>query len=237
MSDFNTTYKCFIKAIPPEYAASFYNKGEIYFNTFGFYQELEEKDTNIGDSKENIFMSIPKGYVNFPSEKKINNLEDIQHLIESGQNIPMVNALGAFKNEKDVIHCLCLSSYRIEENSRQKRFELDPAFVNEYSGHRFFLIIEYELYLKKIIAALQRLGYNKIESSSVEYFSKVAEFIYTTGNPFKKREKYGYQNEFRILVKKETLGPLTVNIGSLSDIAKDITTLMVNSFNAHNKQS
>lgn len=237
MLDSNTTYKCFIKAISPEYAVSFYNKGEIYFNTFGLYQELEEKDTNIGDSKENIFMSIPKGYVYLPSEKELNNLEDIQHLIESGQNIPMENALGAFKNEKDVIHCLCLSSFKIEENSRQMRFELDPAFVKKYSGHRFFLIVEYELYLEKIKAALQRLGYNKIESSSVEYFSEDAEFIHTTGNPFKKREKYRYQNEFRILVKKETLGPLTVDIGSLSDIAIDITTLMENSLNAHNKQS
>lgn len=237
MLDFNTTYKCFIKAISPEYAVSFYNKGEIYFNTFGFYQEFEEKDTNIGDSKENIFMSIPKGYVYFPSEKKLNNLEDIQHLIESGQNIPMENALGAFKNEKDVIHCLCLSSFRIEENSRQKRFELDPEYVKEYSGHRFFLIFDYELYLNKIREALQRLGYNKIKSSPIEYFNKDAEFIYTKGNPFKKREKYRYQNEFRILVKKETLGPLTVNIGSLSDIAIDITALMENSLNALNKQS
>ncbi len=237
MFDFDTTYGCFIKAISPQYAGNFYNKGEIYFSTIGYYQELEEKDSNIGDSKENIFMSLPKGYMCFLPEKELNNLEDIQHLIESGQKIPIENALGAFKTHKDVVHCLCLSSFRIEENGRQKRFGLDPAFVVKYSGSRFFIIVEYEPYLKKIMAALQRLGYDKIYCSPVEYFNKDTEFIHTTGNPFKKRDKYQYQNEYRILVKKDTLGPLTVNIGSLSDIAIDITTLMENSIKALNKQS
>lgn len=181
-------------------------------------------------------MNLPKGFIYFHPEKELNNFDDIQHLIETGSKIPVENAIGCFKNNKDVIHCLCLSSFVIEDNGVQNRFELDPSYVVEYFGSRFFLIVEYELYLKRIMAELLRLGYDKIYFSPVEYFNKSSEFINPVGNPFKKRDKYIYQNECRILVRKDTLGSLAINIGSLSDVAIDITVLMENSIKALDKQ-
>lgn len=39
MIEFDKTYMCFLKAVQPQYADSFFNKGEIFFNTLGFYQD------------------------------------------------------------------------------------------------------------------------------------------------------------------------------------------------------
>ncbi len=98
-------------------------------------------------------MSLPKGFMYFDSEIKFEKLENIQHLIETGQKIPFKNALGAFNTNKYVAHCLCLSTFIIEDNDRQGLrlgLGLNHKFVNEYNGSMFFLIFEYESFLKKL---------------------------------------------------------------------------------------
>ena len=202
MIQLNTTNYCFIKAVKPEFAKDYFNKGEIFFNTIGYFQDLEKNDANVGDNKENIFINWNKGFMYF-SPKKINTLEEIPDLIKFGNKVSIENLQGSFKNYKDVIHCVCFSSFKIEKNGEHIRFELNPKFFIEYSGCRFFLIHDYELYLNKINSTLKKLRYDKIYRSPVKYFNKTTDFINLTGNPFKKREKFKYQNEYRILVKKK----------------------------------
>lgn len=150
MIEFNTVYNCFIKAVDSKYAENFFHKGEVYFDTLANYQKMEEQDSNIGDSKENILFNMPQAYIALPSKEKLYDQKYMEDLMNSDQLIPIQNALGFVKNNTNVAHCLCVSSFQIEEGSHDKTFNLDPKFISKYYGSRFFLILEYELYLNRI---------------------------------------------------------------------------------------
>lgn len=68
MIQLDKTNYCFIKAVSSEYADNFFNKGEIFFNTIGYYQDLGKNDDNIGDIMENVILEIRIGKFQFKPE-------------------------------------------------------------------------------------------------------------------------------------------------------------------------
>ena len=77
---------------------------------------------------------------------------------------------------------------------------IDEEFTCEYCGNK-----------------VNKLGYSTYYQP-VNYFPEkdIARKIIT---PFDKREKYSYQNEFRILIECDLHTPLLIKLGSLEDIA------------------
>jgi len=221
MIQLDKTNYCFMKAVSSEYADNFFNKGEIFFNTIGYYQDLGKNDDNIGDRMENVFLKIDKGKFQFNPD--IKKTEDV---FKSSPKIPFENLHGVRKNYNDVVHCLCFSSIKIMDDGEQMLIGIDPLFIERFSGSQFYLIHDTQDYINRIYLELKKIGCKAIKSGLVEYYKDEDEIIHLYGDPFKKRERFKYQNEFRIFVQKSTSGPLTINIGSLSDIAIDVTNLL-----------
>lgn len=217
----------FIKAVSNEYADKYFNEGEIYFNTLSYYQELE-RDDNIGDSMENISIHIPEGVLYFSKEIDISS-EEALNKDNYKFSTPAKNIQVAIKNNTDVIHCLCESELDPIQQGREKTFQLkvNSKFIKEYKNQaRFFLIYDPEKYLERIKVELKKNKLESVDCFPVKYFSDKEEFVELKGNPFKKRDKYSYQNEYRIYVKKNSTSPLAIKIGSLQNIAIEISYLI-----------
>lgn len=221
MIQLDKTNYCFMKAVSSEYADNFFNKGEIFFNTIGYYQDLGKTNDNIGDRMENVILQIPTGKFQFKPD--IKKTEDV---FKSSPKIPFENLHGVRKNYNDVVHCLCFSSFKIMDDGEQMLICIDPLFIKRFSGSQFYLIHDTQDYINRIYSELKKIGCKAIKSGLVEYYKEEDEIIHLYGDPFKKREKFKYQNEYRIFVQKSTSGPLIINIGSLSDIAIDVTNLL-----------
>lgn len=217
----------FIKAVSNEYADKYFNEGEIYFNTLSYYQELEGDD-NIGDSMEFVFVNIPEAMLYFSKETDIST-EEALNKDNYKFSTPAKSIQMASKNNTDVIHCLCESELDLIRQVGEKTFQLkvNSKFIEEYKNQtRFFLIYDPEKYLERIKVELKKNELESVYCSPVKYFGDKEEFVELKGNPFKKRDKYSYQNEYRIYVKKNSTSPLAIKIGSLQKIAIDISYLI-----------
>lgn len=231
MIQLDKTNYVFLKAVSSEYADNFFNKGEIFFNTIGYYQDLEKNNDNIGDRMENVILNIPIGTFQFIPEiisdsTIFNDIKKTEDVFKSSPKIPFENLHGVRKNYNDVVHCLCFSSIKIMDDGEQMSICIDPHFIERFSGSQFYLIHDTQDYINRIYSELKKIGCKAIKSGLVEYYKEEDEIIHLYGDPFKKSERFKYQNEFRIFVQKSTSGPLTINIGSLSDIAIDVTNLL-----------
>lgn len=220
----------FIKAVSNEYANKYFYKGEIFFNTLSYYQKLEREDDNIGDSGENPFCyySEAYAYISKNIDVSISKAMDIKSY-ECGFKVN--DLILSSINNKNVIHSL----YNVKEldydqekslGSNQKnlfKIYIDPKFHEEYKNtSRFFYIYEPQVYLDRIITQLEKNGLKLSRHYQVEYLDSKHEFVQLTADPFKKRNKYSYQNEYRLLVEKTGIGPLTIHINSLQDIAYEV---------------
>lgn len=223
MIDENVEYSHgFIKAVPEEYAGEYFNQGKVFFNKLSYYQEIEEEDDNIGDRMENLSFNFPKAkmYLTTNIDQPKERLLDIDNYEVC---IPTDFIQGSKKNNTDVVHCLYMTKINImEESPNRVTLPVNTQYLQNYNDSRFFLIFDHKEYVKRIIDKLEGLGLDEIKCKSVQYFSNEDELFHVNGNPFKKRERYSYQNEYRIYVKKEDISTLTLEIGSLQDIAIEI---------------
>lgn len=214
----------FIRAVNKEFADNYFDNGEIYLNTVAYYQDLEQTDSNVGDSKENLIFNFPKGKVYISTKMNSYSLEELVN--KDNYDISFLSDFvqGARREYAGVIHCLCMRKIEIEKDGTNYILPVDPRYLEEFKDCRFFLIFNHKEYVDRILSKLGQLGLNKIKCGPVSYFNEKEDEIFDIkGDPFLKRKKYLYQNEYRIFIKKKDEGALKINIGSIKDIAIELS--------------
>lgn len=215
----------FIRAVNKEFADNYFNNGEIYINTIAYYQELEQIDSNVGDSKENLVFNFPNGEIYISTKMSSYSLEELANKDNYDINFPSDFVQGSRKDHRGVIHCLYMTKIDIEQDGNNYNLPVDSKYLEEFKGCRFFLIFNHKEYVNRILSKLEQHGLTKIKCGKVSYFNeKEDEKFDSKGDPFLKREKYIYQNEYRIFISKKDESPLKIHIGCIKDIAIEVYT-------------
>nr|WP_320119487.1 hypothetical protein [uncultured Marinifilum sp.] len=213
----------FIKAVEKKYFDSFMNEGEICMNTIKWFREYEKIDKNIGDGSEGAIATCGNGFTisfadpieNFNSpkelEEKINKADWSKKA--SGENLSMFN-----ENDANI---LSLYAITCSEDNKKVNGDLVPKkFIDEFSNHRFILILNPRVFISRMEEAINNIG-KSVEQKMVEYY-KVDSTLKKGLSFFHKRDVYSYQKEFRLIFKDKNPEMKILNIGSLSDICAEI---------------
>lgn len=188
-----------------EYMSALYEEGELYFNTFKYFRELECSSDGRGDPNE--YLSYYGGNGTKVAIKRKGDKEYTQ--INDVQFVSMRN------NQEEYSHLYCLSSINKSWTYKNKLLISSKNFAD---GKNYAVIIHnFNEFAKRLKAKLVELKV-RAKAGYIDYVSR-KEYNGEMGC-FKKFEEYSYQNEYRIVacLKNDSV-PQTIKIGSLKDIA------------------
>lgn len=193
--------------------------GKLFFNELSYFANCEK--IGQGDPKEGY--SLIENISN-PSFQSM-NIEVINGqpllIIRDYSKIPekytpsTVYNYSAAENRKVKIICFYTLFVNLENCIIQN---LSSRLLNEF-GNYAILILDRKEFFKRLSNAFKRNpDYNCCTMGFVNY-TDLQQGI-NEWNPFKKEKTlYSYQNEFRIAFKSNISGPITLELGSLRDIA------------------
>lgn len=185
-------------------------KGLLYMNTLDYFNKLE--DPARGDPFEGADSILqPQHIESFVIETKVLGLEF--HLVNPQQLGGPVR-VGLLKTSACNLFCL----YSIHEPVVGSVF---PQY-REWFGDHFVLFTDVSEFLNRVETAGRRQGLT-LQGRLVEYYDE-SEYSGETGR-FRKRNRFAYQNEFRIVAEPGLDGPRQFEIGDLSDITSEVTPL------------
>lgn len=213
-----------IKAVKKEYSKSFYEEGQIFFNSLSFYQKEERNndDKNIGDEMENPILYIPDAIIYIRPDDGLLNKHNAFDRAQYPFHSTASNVIGS-KESHLLIYCLMLIDNATFENGQCYIYKKDIfEFISKFNDYKFFIINHPNDFLSKIQEELLRkgYGYQGFKMDRVTYLDKSNEFINMKGNPFFKRKRYEYQHEYRIVIKpSENISNLLLNIGNIKNMA------------------
>lgn len=188
-----------------EHMSALYEEGELYFNTFKYFRELECSSDGRGDPNE--YLSYYGGNGTKVAIKRKGDKEYTQ--INDVQFVSMRN------NQEEYSHLYCLSSINKSWTYKNKLLISSKNFAD---GKNYAVIIHnFNEFAKRLKAKLVELKV-RAKAGYIDYVSR-KEYNGEMGC-FKKFEEYSYQNEYRIVacLKNDSV-PQTIKIGSLKDIA------------------
>ncbi|WP_454920835.1 hypothetical protein [Abiotrophia defectiva] len=195
-------------------------KGQIYMNTLQFYRKYESSsgDEVVGDASEAILA------VELDNVKIIDN-ETNEIVLE----IPISKAKIDPGYSRFPVFCL----FRFDKRNEVSRGE--HYAVLEFTEEQKNKLVEFGEYAlvikdsdefdKRLEEALSKANLF-FAKGAIEYRNPNNEDVlerFAEGGPavaFIKREKYGYQSEFRYMVKKEVENHLKLQIEDISDISE-----------------
>lgn len=203
----------FLKIGEYEHMKNLYEKGELYFNTFDFFRNLEYTKDGRADNneycyyhyagegiKEVVLKFYPDGRDKEPI--KLDERNGLRELtISTGE-------------QKEYTHIYSLSSIDVEWSLNNNCIIDDSNFAD--TKNYVVLIWNTKEFIHRVT---QHLSKYKLKAKFIEYVDKQS----YTGEmgPFRKFKNYALQNEYRIAVKFNTKGPKIIHLGSLSDIARE----------------
>lgn len=213
-----------------EYMKSF-QKGEIYMNNLDYYINLEKEsnDEYIGDKFE---ASLVLKNINFK-------------LYEVGSDKLIAQGIGKnsetnFISKKYPIICLfCLDSSNITDNNffpNKNLLQVSYKFHDEQIeqlkkfGDSVVIITDPKAFIDKIKEATHDI---EVIDKKIKYYKEnQKDYIEDVINEkkmvaFWKQEKYKRQNEYRIMICRETDEPLRLNIGDINNITKLLPSITV----------
>lgn len=188
-----------------EHMSALYEEGELYFNTFKYFRELECSSDGRGDPNE--YLSYYGGNGTKVAIKRKGDKEYTQ--INDVQFVSMRN------NQEEYSHLYCLSSINKSWTYKNKLLISSKNFAD---GKNYAVIIHnFNEFAKRLKAKLVELKV-RAKARYIDYVSR-KEYNGEMGC-FKKFEEYSYQNEYRIVacLKNDSV-PQSIKIGSLKDIA------------------
>lgn len=203
----------FLKLGEYEHMKKLYEKGELYFNTFDFFKNLEYSDDGRADNNEycayhyagdgikDVSLSLyPNGRNNEPI-KFVGGKELEELTITTGE-------------EKEYTHLYSLSSIDLEW-TLNNNFIIDNS---NFADNKDFVVVILNTneFINRVVQCLPNY---KLQARFIEYVDKKS----YTGKmgPFRKFNDYALQNEYRIAVNFETKEPKIIHVGSLCDIANE----------------
>jgi hypothetical protein len=213
----------FIKAINKQYFDSFINEGEICLNTSKWFRDYEEQDDNIGDASEGAIASCAKDFtVRFADPiLSYSSKEDLDEQFKnrdwsepiSGVSLNMFNG-----NNANILSLYAITL--IKKNQKEFTHIVPKKFVDEFSNHRFVIILNPKKFISRVAKALVDLGKSPL-GCIVKYYP-FDNILRKNLTDFDKREKYSYQNEYRLLYHDVNPEMQIIKAGSLSDIVFEI---------------
>ncbi len=192
--------------------------GQLYMKTLGYYTDLENKvnNTTVGDPLEGkmrlnaVHVIEPKGYEDIPRD-----------------------VIFDFHMEKYPIFCMFTlddslyykSTFDDAKEEKHYRFN-DDQVKNMYDfGDSVLIINNTKEFFKRVENALIENGY-QYKRDFVEYYKYAENNIemvqknqHYWNAAFCKSKSYEYQQEYRILVKKEVEDFLCIDMDDISDIS------------------
>lgn len=192
------------------------NSGYVYMKSLKYYSNLEREnpgDVDVGDEYE-AQVHINSGYMLIPELNHVEILKD--QLIHTSI---------------DNAYVFCLLS--IPENASSFTFtDIQKEKLTNF-GDNALTITDRDEFVKRLSSKLESEGYTVLYGH-VRYYDPTIDnalhFVDLIANgivsiAFRKRKKYSYQQEFRIVaIKNETQKEnISVNIGDISDISKSIS--------------
>ena len=218
-----------------EYARAFM-RGDIFANRLSHFKMIEDGERR-GDEYEGAIMPQLEGLIITLQPTDSDTGEMLGEITIPGHDLaaPPIIAPEWF----DDINVFCMyagHSGNFQQISSddlpdlKKQLELSEDYIG--LGEHAVFVTNVEEFLRRVKAAAHREGHG-ICQGVVEYYDP------NVGTPpahsrvasiFTKREQYAYQKEFRIAIDTRTSGtkPITLNIGSISDIALHLRTGDIN---------
>lgn len=196
-----------------QHMLNFYEKGEMYFNTFDFFRKLEITGDGRADKNEYCTYHYSGEGIQslrlkmFPHGKENEAIEVVggKDLIEltlnTNENVQYTHlySLSAINLEWSIKNNCIIDS----RNFAPKKDYVVPIFKSDVFIDRVIKEIE-------ILDCNAKLGF-------VDYVDK-KNYTGEMG-PFRKFDNYSYQNEYRIALNLKKDNAFTIHIGSLADIA------------------
>lgn len=200
----------FIKAIDENYFDSFIKEGQICMNTLKWFREYENIDSNIGDKFEGSLVSSRNNFkIKFADVGKEN-----WTTLGKGENLRVTNS----ENDAN-LYCLFILKLDIT-NAQQGKFLVSKKFKEEYSYHKFVLILNPKEFITRIEKAISNLG--KVSEKGFVKYYQLNDKVKSNLTNFHKPYQYSYQKEFRILFRDQKAKKRILNIGSLKEICCEI---------------
>lgn len=222
MSEFKI--EAFIKAVENKYFDDFIKKGQVCFSTIKWFREYEKLDQNIGDSYEGVEIACASGMtismadpiLTYSSEEDLNNqmAKTDRKVHENASDLKLFDS--TYDANIFSLYAITSSTYdgSIEEHLIPKKF------LEEFSNHRFILIVNPRIFLTKMKNALRQQD-RSMKYGMVKYF-KFDEHLQRNLTCFDKKDKFAYQNEFRIVSEDCNAERKIWNIGSLKKICYEM---------------
>ena len=209
----NKFYEGLLKFGEYEHMKAFYEKGHLYFNTFLYFKQLEEKGDGRADKNE-----YATAHYGGPAKYNISfNISDSPDMT----NAKIMNGgidFGAITidtgKNKEFTHLYSMSSIDMEW-AKENDIIIDER---NFAENKDYVVMIYNVseFIKRLDEQFNELkifgGYKHIEYINKNYYDGEI-------GPFRKFDNYSYQNEFRIIVNFGSLKPESIYLGSLSDIA------------------
>lgn len=200
-----------IKVGALKHITSFYEKGEIYFNTISTFQLSKEAER--GDQDE--------GLISLENTKGIKSISFEHPSIGVGKLSIPPNSSFKIKHYSDE-SLLSYSQYAITELtfSNSNTHSIDKR-IAEFGSH-CVIISNVSEFMKRVKLKLDKLGL-RYSYGLIDYkdYNKMGEHEL---NIFNKNITYSHQNEYRIILESNNNSPLSIDIGPLEGIAKMHTT-------------
>lgn len=204
----------FIKFGSYEHMKAFYEKGEMYFNTFEYFKKLE--NSGDGRSDKNEYASVHyagEGIKNLTLKIYSNDNPNEVYCLEGGKDLKTFTL--DYGNDKKYTHLYSMSYLDIDwilEN------DLLIDYRNFAKDKNYAVLIHDILNFNKMFIDKMKDLKVAVDGNVVEYVDK--DTYSGKIGAFRKFKEYEYQNEFRIAVDFDTLEPIKIYIGSLKNVAK-----------------
>jgi hypothetical protein len=223
-----------VKFCEKEEWADDFIKGSLYLNRLSYFKKKEAEDDDRFDKHEAVASWLQ------PSRTTIKFFSHPEFDIHPEDLVAPVPISFDHHNH---LHVLCLYAIHTgrfecvdglidyaEEDSNELKEQL-TVHENCFNFGDHAVIVPVILFINRVKDAIKNMDYSG-RMKLVDYYDP--DLFH--GNfmeheiPFKKQQRYSYQNEFRIVVNNGTVGddPLRIEVGDLSDISTKIEAKNLN---------
>ncbi len=207
--------KCaFIKFGSYEHMKAFYEKGEMYFNTFQYFKNLEKTEDGRGDKNEYASVHYAgEGIKNLTLKIFSNEDPDNIFYLEGGKDLKTFTL--DYGDDKEFTH-LYSFSYMDVDWILENDLLIDSR---NFAKGKDYAVMIYD------INKFNDMFLNKIKELKLAVSGNIVEYVDKNTysgeiGAFRKFKDYEYQNEFRIAVNFNSSEPQKIYIGSLNKVAK-----------------
>ena len=199
-----------------EHIKAFYEKGEMYFNTFKWFKDLEA----IGDGRadKNEYCSLHYAADNLGEHKFRFELYPEgrpEEAIELNKENGLISLTIDFGDDKEYTHLYSFSCLKLNDVMQNDLI----ISTRNFAPTKDYAVVIYDInaFLDKFTKAMKEKYKLGFKATTIEYVDKNT-YSGEMG-AFRKFNDFAYQNEYRIAINFNSLEPQKIYIGSLKDIA------------------